>query len=514
MKTEPELTSPLLSAFEEPVIDEHDLTIAFQQGEKGSYQAIYDRYTLRVTALCKRMLGNHQDAEEASQETFLRVYQALPRFNGRYQLGAWITRIATNICLDHLRARTRRPELQTPIEELDAEPAGLENHPETMIVQHDDRTSVREVLDQLPPHHRAAIVLRDYEGLSYAEIAEHLEISESQVKALLHRARGGFKKSWRAGVAALLPWRLVHRLRRPDMSMREHAPQGISTATQVAEAAAPTMHSWAACGTVFQQCGQFVAERLAPTLAALIVGGAAAGAGAAPAPRDNKPDEASAERAVAHDLAPESQGRLRSRAARSDAPPAPASPSEEASEPIEESPPPGPSEEPTDSDPSEGETDPDGSAEGGTGGEVVVTSPPPVSLFFTGGSSAAGTPSGYDEQVECDAGAVSQSFTSTISDENGTYPAAFTLDASDRASITLRVTKAGKTYQYNGGSPSVTSSRNGDDMTISIRGNYSVVGTEDPGSAQLPQYGQFHAELSVDCTTSRVVTESVGFSLG
>src|SRR5689334_9645143 len=93
----------------EVATEDKDLAIAFKNGELGAYDAIYGRYSDRVNGVCRRMLGQSEDAKEASQEVFLRVYQALPRFNGRYQLGAWITRIATNVCLDQIRGRNRKP---------------------------------------------------------------------------------------------------------------------------------------------------------------------------------------------------------------------------------------------------------------------------------------------------------------------------------------------------------------------------------------------------------------------
>ncbi|MEA2487456.1 MAG: hypothetical protein QOF16_1110, partial [Actinomycetota bacterium] len=119
------------------------------------------------------MLGQPEDAKEASQETFLRVYQGLGRFNGRYQLGPWITRIATNVCLDQLRSRQRKPSQAMPIEDfIRFEPAteGGVPEPEAVVIRNFESRRVRKVLESLPPAHRAAIVLRDFEGLSYSEV--------------------------------------------------------------------------------------------------------------------------------------------------------------------------------------------------------------------------------------------------------------------------------------------------------------------------------------------------------
>src|SRR5918995_4100074 len=113
------------------------LALAFKEGYDGAYQAIYDRFSIRVHSVCRRMLGDRDDAAEASQETFLRVYQALPRFNGRYQMGAWVTRIATNVCLDQLRSRNRKPAISTPLELLELDPSGPaeETDPEHVYIR-------------------------------------------------------------------------------------------------------------------------------------------------------------------------------------------------------------------------------------------------------------------------------------------------------------------------------------------------------------------------------------------
>ncbi len=181
-----------------PSPEDRELTLAFQRGEKGAYQAIYDRYAPKVRSVCYRMLSHPEDAKEAAQESFLRIYQALGRFNGQYQLGPWISRITTNVCLDHLRAGRRRPFDPTPIEDLLHSPSGPPEvtDPAWMTVQAaSDRRVMRQVA-ALPPRHRDALILRDLEGHSYAEVAHHLELTEGQTKSLIHRARKGFRRAW------------------------------------------------------------------------------------------------------------------------------------------------------------------------------------------------------------------------------------------------------------------------------------------------------------------------------
>ena len=263
-------------------VEEKELTLSFQRGEKGAYQAIHDRYHARVSSICRRMLGDPDDAQEAVQETFLRAYLALGRFNGRYQLGAWIARIATNVCLDALRARGRYGPTQVLEDEqalVGTERAG-EGDPQDFVIRKAESRSVRRVLAGLAPMHRAAIVLRDFEGLSYAEIALALGISDAQVKALLHRARASFKRTWMSTLMALIPGRGLMRERQLQRSLREQIAEASASARPAVEIASSTGQYVSSCSTFIQQCGQVVSERIAPVVAAALVGSAVGGAAA------------------------------------------------------------------------------------------------------------------------------------------------------------------------------------------------------------------------------------------
>ena len=208
------------------------------------------------------MLGNPDDAKDAEQETFLRTFKALARFNGRYRVGSWITRIATNVCLDQLRARARWRWESMPAELIDLERHGFDEreNPESIHIRRAEERRIGRLLNSLSPLHRAAIVLRDFEGLSYEEIGAALEMTDGQVKALLHRARKGFRRSWNSGrLAGLvpLPW-----LRRVQDGARDHLGQG-APAAQTADFAASMSNLAASCSTTLQQCGQLLTERAA-----------------------------------------------------------------------------------------------------------------------------------------------------------------------------------------------------------------------------------------------------------
>ncbi|MDP9067852.1 MAG: sigma-70 family RNA polymerase sigma factor [Actinomycetota bacterium] len=499
-------------------LEDKELTLAFQQGDKGAYQAIYDRYSDRVHRVCRRMLANPQDAQEAAQESFLRVYQALGRFNGRYQLGAWITRIATNVCLDHLRSRARRPQDVAPLEvvDLDDERHLTNDDPEFLVIRNAEGRRVRKVLAQLPPLHRAAIVLRDFEGLSYGEVAVALQLSECQVKALIHRARQNFKRTW-TPVSLFMPWRLVTRFREVDGTARDHVAQAVTTTAQVAPS----------CTSALQQCGQYVAERVAPIFTAAVIGAAAGGAAVAGTgtPAAPRAEIASAEAASQEAGA---SAVLGTRVGRKVADPASLEKAEQAKDdsaellsqepqPAPAAPPapqPTPSASPTAApvasptpQPSDPPTEPSKT-------EKPVREPFAASLGFDRyGTPPAVVPSSNRTWVDCDPVVMKQRLESVFSDGEKSYPAVFSLSAdSSSATIALSIWKDGREIYYTGSGSLSGGSREGSDLTLQFTGTYRTGDQEAQDSLGLPGSGSFVASLGIDCGLSELVSESVTFS--
>jgi RNA polymerase sigma-70 factor (ECF subfamily) len=170
---------------------DQELVLAFQAGDEAAYNEMYRRYHGRVFAVCSRVLQNPQDAEEAAQETFLRAYQALARFNGNFRLGAWLAKIAANTSVDVLRSKMRAPLVALPDE---PEAVAPESDPEEVVVGKSVR--LEEALGEIKPLHATALALRNVQGMSHREMASHLAMTPNQVKALLHRARVSLKKAW------------------------------------------------------------------------------------------------------------------------------------------------------------------------------------------------------------------------------------------------------------------------------------------------------------------------------
>jgi RNA polymerase sigma-70 factor, ECF subfamily len=168
--------------------DEQAWLAAARQGEPWALERFYHGYQPQVYALCYRLLGRAEDAEDAVQATFVRAFRALPRFRGDSAPRTWLYRIATNEALGLLRRRKPLPEWT---EEIPGAPDGA-----GAVVE---RLAVRAALARLSPEHRAVLVLRLWEELSYGEIAAVLGISLSAVKMRLNRAREQFRRQYEDG---------------------------------------------------------------------------------------------------------------------------------------------------------------------------------------------------------------------------------------------------------------------------------------------------------------------------
>lgn len=162
-------------------LDEATLVAAVLGGNPEAFAQLYSRFRPLVFSAAFRITGDADVADDVVQETFLKVSAALPKFRPEARLSTWIYRIAVNEALDERRRAKRRP---TPASGHDGplpEPAW--SAPDASAA---DR--IREAVAGLPPREKAVFVLRHYEGLPVAEVAEVLEIAEGTVKATLHHA--------------------------------------------------------------------------------------------------------------------------------------------------------------------------------------------------------------------------------------------------------------------------------------------------------------------------------------
>jgi RNA polymerase sigma-70 factor (ECF subfamily) len=272
------------------------LVLDFQAGEPEAFVEIHRRYGPLARHVCLRFLPNRQDADDAFQETMIRVFQGLHRFNGRYALQPWIARIATNVSLDQIRTRTRRPLLEDGSIE-DHERRDPADGPEDLLERLVQRDLVLSVMAGLPESHRTALVLRELEGRSHREIAEALEISPAQAKALIHRAKGSFRRRWLLAVTekggltgvALLP--LLWLARAAD-GLRRVVDRVGGQATQVAQVATPEVVTSAASSPAVVTAASSISERVvAAGVTLLLAGGVTVGAATIVKHKEREPVE-------------------------------------------------------------------------------------------------------------------------------------------------------------------------------------------------------------------------------
>ena len=154
-----------------------------------SFTEIVEQYSDLAYSVAFRMLRNAEDAEDAVQEAYISAFKALPKFKGQSKLSTWLYRIVVNACLMKIRKDKSRAKYIAEKDYDDAIVYDWKNDPEEAAVNSELRSTLEGGLDLLSPDLRAAVVLRDIQGLSTEESAEALNISIASLKSRLHRAR-------------------------------------------------------------------------------------------------------------------------------------------------------------------------------------------------------------------------------------------------------------------------------------------------------------------------------------
>ena len=163
-------------------------------GDANAFETLVLEYEKNVYNIALRMTGNSEDAADMTQEAFIKAYNSLQSFRGDSKFSVWLYRIVSNVCLDFLRSKNRRPTVALSVEDDDGEDAQLDvadesQSPELLLDRKLTRDSVRRGLDSLPPDYRQILLLREIQGLSYDEIAQALSLEVGTVKSRIFRAR-------------------------------------------------------------------------------------------------------------------------------------------------------------------------------------------------------------------------------------------------------------------------------------------------------------------------------------
>ena len=159
-------------------------------GDADSFNELIHRWERPIYALAYRQIGRDEDARDVCQDTFLRAYRALNGFRGQAKFSSWLYRIALNLCRDWMRRERRTPVVQAP-EDMDLMDLAAAREPsesiEDRVGRHDLTRAVERAMALLPEEQRLAIVLKEYQGLTFAEIADVLGVPLSTVKTRLYR---------------------------------------------------------------------------------------------------------------------------------------------------------------------------------------------------------------------------------------------------------------------------------------------------------------------------------------
>ena len=168
--------------------DDHRIASACAAGDSAIFEFIYRQYGTRMKSIAYQHLGSVADAEDAVQETFLKIHRAASTYSGEASFSTWAFRILINTCYDLLRKRRRRTD-----------DAAIEDVPERTAPSVDDakRLTLRKLLADLPEQRRTVFTLFEIEGLSHAEIASILDITEGNSKWILFSTKKQLQEKWK-----------------------------------------------------------------------------------------------------------------------------------------------------------------------------------------------------------------------------------------------------------------------------------------------------------------------------
>ena len=169
---------------------DEDLVARSRVGDLESFNQLVLRWERPIYALAYRVIGREEDARDVCQETFLRAFRALPAFKGQAKFSSWLYRIALNLCRDWVRRQRRTPIVEMP-EGVDAAdlavPTGQVESIEDLVARRELSAAVEEAMARLPEEQRTAIILKEYHGMTFQEIADLLGCPLSTVKTRLYQ---------------------------------------------------------------------------------------------------------------------------------------------------------------------------------------------------------------------------------------------------------------------------------------------------------------------------------------
>jgi RNA polymerase sigma-70 factor (ECF subfamily) len=161
-----------------------------RRGDQRAWDAIVQRYRRKVFGVAYKFVGRHEEAEDLTQDIFLKVFKSLDSFDRRANFQTWLISVSRNLCIDHYRSlRQERLAINRDVDPSSLSPASKEPEPAAGLEREDRVALLRTALAALPASLRTAVVMRDLQELPYQEIAERLGLPEGTVKSRINRGR-------------------------------------------------------------------------------------------------------------------------------------------------------------------------------------------------------------------------------------------------------------------------------------------------------------------------------------
>lgn len=185
-------------------LSDHDVVARAQKGSEAAYRELLGRYQRPVFSLIYRMVRDREQAEDLAQETFVRVFNHIDRYDPKFKFSSWIFKIATNLTIDAMRKKepvtvsidgSRYAESSDEIEATTITVESGDENPEELLEAKELGEEIEQAIGRLRPEYRTAILLRHVEGREYQEIADIMALPLGTVKTYIHRGRNELKNA-------------------------------------------------------------------------------------------------------------------------------------------------------------------------------------------------------------------------------------------------------------------------------------------------------------------------------
>jgi RNA polymerase sigma-70 factor, ECF subfamily len=181
-------------------VDDRELVLAAQRGDRDAFKTLFERYHRRAYALAFGVLRHQDDALDVVQDAFIKAHKYLDKFEGNSSFYTWLYRIVMNLAIDHVRKHRRIKPVELDEARLESDgdesllPRILGGNPVRALVDKQIRARIDQALDELSDNHRAVLVMRELEGLSYEDMAQAMACSKGTIMSRLFHARRNMQK--------------------------------------------------------------------------------------------------------------------------------------------------------------------------------------------------------------------------------------------------------------------------------------------------------------------------------